>query len=157
MKYFIILLLMLLMTSACSRDIHIRLGDSMNVVNNQQTLIISLNSLSVFQSGNKTAIVIESDGLVQKLVEFSMDRKCCAVYGLTLIKNGDFGCYMGGNINELKEKLGEAHADIGSGFYIPAYITEDGYLICFELEDNVVCEVMKRDLLTNEIVERLSQ
>ena len=39
--------------------------------------------------------------------------------------------------------------------YIPAYITENGYLIYFEVENDVVYEVMKRDLLTDVIVERL--
>ena len=75
-------------------------------------------------------------------------RRC--LYSSILVKY----CRIDG---EQKENLGEAHADIESGFYIPAYITEDGYLICFELEDNVVCEMIKRDLLTNVIVERLSQ
>ena len=60
------------------------------------------------------------------------------------------------NFNELKEKIGQPHVDIGSGFYIPAYITEDAYLICFELENDNIFEVIKRDLLTNKIVDRVS-
>lgn len=60
------------------------------------------------------------------------------------------------SIDELKQKLGEIHADVGSGFYIPAYITEDGFLVCFDLENDIVYEVIKRDILTNMVVERVS-
>lgn len=100
-------------------------------------------------------IVVEKNGEAQKIVEFSSDRKCCTVQGLVLVKDEDINRYLDKSLNELTEKFGEVHADIGSGFYIPAYITENGYLIYFEVENDVVYEVMKRDLLTDVIVERL--
>lgn len=60
------------------------------------------------------------------------------------------------NFNELTEELGQPHVDVGSGFYIPAYVTEDANLVCFELENELVIEVIQLDLFTNKIVDRVS-
>lgn len=156
-KYIIVLLLMIITLSGCQKSANIQMGDSMATINNQHTLFIFLNSLSVFQTNNTYTIVVEENGVAQKIVEFSSDRKCRTVQGLVLMKNEDISQYLDRSLNELKEKFGEVHADIGSGFYVPAYITEDGYLIYFEVENDIVYEVVKRDLLTDEIIERLPQ
>ena len=60
------------------------------------------------------------------------------------------------NFNELTEEIGQPHVDVGSGFYIPAYVTEDVNLVCFELENELVIEVIQLDLFTNKIVDRVS-
>ncbi len=60
------------------------------------------------------------------------------------------------NFNELTEEIGQPHVDVGSGFYIPAYVTEDANLVCFELENELVIEVIQLDLFTNKIVDRVS-
>lgn len=151
-KHIIALLLIAISLAGCKNNFNIRIGDSMAMIYNQQTPFIFLNSLSVFRTNDTYTIVAEKNGVVQKIVKFSSDRKCRAFHGLVLVKNEDINQYLGKNLNELKEKLGEIHADIGSGFYIPAYITENGYLICFEVENNIVYSVTKRDLLTDEIV-----
>ncbi len=129
----------------------------MATVNNQQTPFIFLNSLSVFRTNDTYTVVVEENGAVQKTAEFSSDRKCLTVRGLDLVKDEDINRYLDKSLNELQEKFGEVHADIGSGFYVPAYITENGYLICFEVENDKVYEVVKRDLLTDVIVECLPQ
>lgn len=154
-KIIIVLLLIVLILSGCKNNFNIRAGDSMTMINNQQTPFIFLNSLSVFRTSNTYTIVVEENGVAQKIVEFSSDRKCRAVQGLTLVKNEDVNQYLDKSLHELEDKLGEAHADIGSGFYVPAYITENGYLIYFEVENDKVYEVVKRDLLTDVIVDHL--
>ena len=60
------------------------------------------------------------------------------------------------NFNELTEEIGQPHVDVGSGFYIPACVTEDANLVCFELENELVIEVIQLDLFTNKIVDRVS-
>ncbi len=60
------------------------------------------------------------------------------------------------DFNELTEEIGQPHVDVGSGFYIPAYVTEDANLVCFELENELVIEVIQLDLFTNKIVDRVS-
>ncbi len=156
-KIIITLLLIALTLSGCKNNANIQIGDSMTMINNQQVPFISLNCLSVYRENNVYTIVVEKNGVVQKTVEFSSDRKCRAVQGLVLLKNEDMNQYLDKSLTELKEKFGEVHADIGSGFYIPAYITENGYLIYFSMENDIVYKVMKRDLLTNVVVGRLPQ
>lgn len=156
-KIIIVLLLIVTTLLGCKNNLNIRIGDSMTMINNQQAPFIFLNSLSVFRTNNTYTIVVEKNGVAQKIVEFSSDRKCRTVQGLVLAKNEDVNQYLDKSLNELKEKFGEVHADIGSGFYVPAYITEQGYLIYFEVENDIVYEVIKRDLLTDVIVERLPQ
>lgn len=60
------------------------------------------------------------------------------------------------DFNELTEEIGQPHVDVGSDFYIPAYVTEDANLVCFELENEIVIEVIQLDLFTNKIVDRVS-
>ena len=156
-KIIIVLLLTALTLSGCKNNSNIRIGDSISGINDQQTPFIFLNSLSVFRTNNTYTIVVEKNGMAQKIAEFSSDRKCRTAQGVVLVKDEDINRYLDKSLHELKEKIGEVHADIGSGFYIPAYITENGYLIYFEVENDIVYEVMKLDLLTNVIVERLPQ
>lgn len=90
------------------------------------------------------------------MVEFSSDRKCRRIQGSDLVNNSDISQFLNVDFNELTEKIDQPHVDVGSGFYIPAYITEDANLVCFELENEIVIEVIQRDLFTNKIVDRVS-
>lgn len=156
-KALIIIFIMLFALSGCSQKNKISVGDSMSKTNNNQTPFISLNLLNVFQTNSTYTIVISENGKIQKKVEFSSERKSENLQGLTLVEIENISQYLGKNIDELKAELGEFHADVGSGFYIPSYITKDAYLICFQLENDTVFEVIKRDLLTNSVVEQISK
>lgn len=142
--------------TACSNSRKFEVGESMNNINNQYTAHIAINALSVYEINENYLITIDDDGIIQKLVEFSFDGKCRRIQGFDLMKNGDIHQFLNINFNELTEKIGQPHVDVGSGFYIPAYVTEDANLICFELENEIVIDVIKRDLLTNKIVDRVS-
>ena len=141
--------------SACSNDYKFMVGESMSNINKQYKSYITINTLSAYKINENYLITIDDGDVVQKLVEFSSDRKCHRVQGLDLIKSGDTSQFLNINFNKLTEEIGQPHTDIGSGFYIPAYIMEDAYLVCFELEDETVVEVIRRDLLTNKIVDRV--
>lgn len=156
-KGIVVIILVFLVLSGCAENNGLLIGDSMSNINNLYIPFISLNSLTVFQEDNTYMVVISENGTVQKKAEFSSDRKVCNVQGLTLLKIENLNQYLGKNINELKITLGEFHADVGSGFYIPAYITEDAFLICFQTENDIIFEVIKRDLLSNSVVEQVSE
>ena len=141
--------------SACSSSHKLTVGESISNVNKQYTSFITVNALSVYKINDDYLITIDDGDVIKKLVEFSSDRKCRRVQGLDLIKNDDINEYLNLDFNKLKEKIGEPHVDIGSGFYIPAYITEDANLICFSIENEKVVQVIQRDLLTDKIVARI--
>lgn len=74
---------------------------------------------------------------------------------VSLIENRKIQSLLNLPFDKVKEEFGEPHGDIGQSAYVPAYITKDAYLIYFKLRDNVVVEVVKRDVLTYKIVERV--
>ncbi len=150
-----LLLLVILLFSGCmSNDDYIK-GDKMSEINNKHTPYIALNTLSAYEIDGNYLVVVEDSGIVQKLAEFSSERKCKRVQKIKLIKEVDINQFLNMNVETLKKMLGQPHADIGSGFYIPAYITEDANLISFQIENDIVFEVIKRDLITNKIISQI--
>ena len=62
---------------------------------------------------------------------------------------------IGNALNDVENAFGEYHVDIGSGGFMPSYVTDDGYLITFSVDrdTNVVEHVGKTDLFSGESVE----
>lgn len=156
-KLFVYLIFIATIFSACSNSHKIEVGQSMSDINNKYTAYVTINNLSVYKIGNNYLITIDDGDIIQKLVEFSSNRKCNRIQGFNLLKNDNIDQLLNVNFKELTKKIGQPHLDIGSGFYIPAYITEDANLILFELENGTVIEIVKKDLLTNRIVNRISE
>ena len=100
---------------------------------------------------------MDENGIVKQLVEFSPERECIRTRRIDLIQVEDIKQLAKPNFEQVIEILGQPHGEIGGGFYIPAYLTEDAYLICFHVNDKngVVSSVYKRDVLTAKIVERI--
>lgn len=146
----------MILFSACSSRCEVRTGESMSKINKQYTPYVTINTLSVYKINEDYLIIIDDGDIIQRLVEFTSSRECCRIQGFSLIEIGDIRRFLNVAFNEVTEEIGQPHADIGSGFYIPAYITGDANLICFELENGIVVEVIQRDLLTNRIVDRVS-
>lgn len=146
-----------ILLSACSGGHQFTVGDPVSNINSQYASYISINTLSAYKISENYFVTIDDGDTIQKLAEFSPDRTCRRIQGFDLIKNDDIHQFLSIDFNKLTEELGQPHADVGSGLYIPAYITENAELICFELENEIVVEVIRRDLLTGEIVDRVSR
>lgn len=155
-KVIVFLIFLTMLLSACSDSYKIEAGDSMSKINDRYTPYIYLNALSVYKiKENYLLTIIDSRGSIQKMAEFFPDRKCCRIQGIELIRNDDINQFINVNFNRLIEKFGHPHVDIGSGVYIPAYITEDMHLIFFHVENQTVIRVVKRDLLMNTTVDQV--
>ncbi len=128
----------------------------MSQVNKKHIPYIQMSALSAYVIDKNYWIIINDNDTIQKMVRFSEERKCIQIQNLTLIKSNDIDQFLNMGFEQVKDIIGQPHVDIGSGFYIPSYITEDAYLICFEIENEMIFEVIKRDLFTNEIVERVN-
>ena len=119
----------------------------------QKVLFYSMNALRIYKKGERYLI-----GFPQgKQVEFSPDRECCSIQGFELIENEEnIEKFIGMYLYEVVAQFGNIHVDIGSGLSIPAYITEEAYLISFILgRENVIMGVIKDDLLTREMVNQV--
>lgn len=152
-KILVLLLIIMFLFCGCINDSGWKVGESMSKINKEYVPYISMGMLSGYENENNFWIVIKNGDNIEKLVVFSPERKSLQIQNMNLIECEDINRFLGMNITQLEEIYGSPHADIGNGFYIPAYITKNAYLICLELENNVVFEVIKRDLLTNDVIE----
>lgn len=154
MKKFIVLFVIIVQficLSACAD--YKQLGRS-NHMNDKKEVVLYLNSISVLVENDIYFVVIKQDDKAEKSVTFSKNRKASNIDGLKLQKINDIKEFLGKDMETIETFLGEVHADAGSGFYIPSYITDDGFLVSFLIENNIVYEVIKRDLLSGEVVEK---
>lgn len=155
-KIVVFLLAAAILFSACSGRQKVSVGESISSIHKQYTPYLTINPLSAYEIGGNYWMTIDDGDTVQKLTEFSPDRTCLRTQGLRLIEINDICQLLNVSVDSLTEKLGQPHADIGSGFSVPAYITENADLICFELENGIVVEIILRDLFTGEIVDRVA-
>lgn len=158
MKRIIVLLFfVMILFSSCSNSYHLEEESLMSEINKQSIPYIRMNALSVYVANKDDyLIVIDNNDSIQKSVMFSSERNSLQVEGLILIEDSDITRFVNMRFDKVKEIIGQPHCDIGSGFYIPAYITKGAYLICFGIANETVFEVIKRDLFTNEIVEHIN-
>lgn len=81
-------------------------------------------------------ITLGDQWVVSGSAEFTPERKSYNAQGIEpLEERDDWERFLGMTVNEVEAELGEFHADIGSSSYMPSYVLNDGYLVCF---DNVV-------------------
>ncbi len=155
-KIVVFLLAAAILFSACSGRHKVSVWESISSIHKQYTPYLTINTLSAYKIGGNYWMTLDDGNTVQKLAEFSPDRTCLRTQGLRLIEINDICQLLNVSVDSLTEKLGQPHADIGSGFSVPAYITENADLMCFELENGIVVEVIQRDLFTGEIIDRVA-
>lgn len=90
-----------------------------------------------------------------KGISFSADREVRNATDLDVISIYNIQDYIGHSLSDIENEFGKPQIDIGSGQSMPSYITEDGYLISFSVDNytNVICHVGKTDLFTGESIE----
>lgn len=93
-------------------------------------------------------ITVSDVGVAKKTVHFSSCGEVLKTKGIKLLNIEDPQDFVGMEWSDIVAQYGEPHADVGSGFYIPSYITENAFLITFQLDDDdVVREVYIEDLI----------
>ena len=144
-----IILLILLFLSGCNRII------TTADISGDKKCLYSVPTLSVYQNDSHVYIVItDNEGVGIVRAAFLPTRVVDATYNLDLIENLSGESFIGLNQSEIVEEYGEFHTDIGSGFFAPAYITEDAYLIVLGLDGDCVDIVTKYDLIDGSVIER---
>lgn len=104
----------------------------------------TLGSLTVFKTDD--GILVELHFPESATVQFRSDRSCIDNGGLKLIDNDELQTFLGKEL----QSIGDCHVELGNGFLIPSYITTDGYLISFYVnEDDIIYSAIKKDLFTN--------
>lgn len=107
-----------------------------------------LATLTAQKEQDRYIIQISQVGEKEKYIYFSDEREILKAKGVEPLKKEDIQIYVAKKFTDVVAQYGEPHADIGSGFYIPAYITEDAYLISIQVDsDGIISRVAKEDLL----------
>jgi len=115
----------------------------------------SLEGLYVFAVDDAYVVAIpKSGGKIESAAHFSADRSAIQTENLKLIEDGSFEQYKGVSEEALKDALGAFHADVASGFFAPAYVTDNAYLWVFYIDGETVGVIEKYDIISGEKVER---
>lgn len=116
-------------------------------------LLYERSGLSTYKVNENFRVCIRQNDFSVGEVEFSSNRAVVHVKSIKLIPSDSKPSFVNKSLATIEEMFGPPHVDVGSGFYIPAYITEDAYLISVYLtEEDMVYQTVVRDLLTNEVV-----
>lgn len=93
---------------------------------------LHLPTLTAQKEQDRYFVRISQSGEKEKTISFSEDRKVLKAKGVEPLNGKNIQIFAGMDLTEVVARYGNPHADIGSGFSIPAYITDDAYLLCFQ-------------------------
>lgn len=109
-------------------------------------------SIRVFQSNNGYTAYFLEEKRIAGSMSFSKDRQLLRNWNLEAINTDDAPDFLGKSLDEIVQNYGQPHADIGSGFFYPAYVSKNAQLIVLSIDNNAVYKVAVRDLITNSLV-----
>ena len=105
-------------------------------------------SLNAKEKTGEYIITVSTMGEKEKVVYFSHERKVLKAKDIEPLRTENWQSLVGKSMTDIIEQYGVPHADAGSGFYIPSYVTENAYLILICLDkDEIVSEIIVEDLL----------
>lgn len=150
---FIFMILGVCFMSGCSANKfdNIEIGDSTSsVIDFYGEPYIKLNTINIYKDEEQFVGVVSDFKEVLGVVLFTADRKLLYSEGLKPIACDDkMEQFIGKSIDEIEEEFGEIHCDIGSGFFIPAYITDHATILIFQIENEFVINASSIDIVTN--------
>lgn len=101
-------------------------------------------------------VIFGLDARVEKIADFFPGSGVWNEQGFSPVHIDDPLLYIGMTEMELAEELGDIHVSAGLTLYLPGYITDDGYLICFYLVNGRVKSIAYRDLISNQEIKTYS-
>ena len=111
--------------------------------------------IAVYRKDGLYVVTVEDTQKALKGIMFSPDRQVIRTYGIEPVEISDISPYLEKTWEELENDYGTFHMDIGSGLYLPSYITTEGYLVTFSFNRSggTNTHVGKMDLFTGDSVE----
>ena len=104
--------------------------------------------ISVYQTGTSYLVLTEYRGKATGMLEFTDERTLVKHEEILPPEITDIRILLGKTLEDVECEYGNYHVNTGSGFFIPSYITMDGYLVKMWIEDGVVAHVSKIDLFS---------
>ena len=161
MKKLIVLILIMGMCFmfGCSKNefSKIKIGESMDKARDVfKSSHIDLNAAKIFIDEKSFVVVVEKNQGISGIVVFSPDGKVLHSEKITPINDENIRQFCGKSVEELEKQYGRFHCDIGSGFYIPAYITNHATIVFFEIGNGIIERISSIDIITKKTMELCS-
>lgn len=109
-------------------------------------------SIRVFQNDNGFTVYFLEETHISGSMRFSEDLQLLRNWNLEAINAEDAPGFLGKRLDEIVKNYGQPHADIGSGFFYPAYVSKNAQLIVLFIDENNVYKVVVKDLITNTLL-----
>ena len=113
-------------------------------------------TLYVYKTNDGYKIYRYDNNHLSGTVRLDSDGSILRTWKTKLVQIDDPASLIGQSLTDITAQYGPPHTDIGSGFYIPAYITEDAQLIALHEDgENNIFLIIIRDLCTNTVVDKI--
>ena len=148
----VVVLWCILLLPGCSAKAQL---EKFQTIHEQEQPVYNAYPVKVFCVDQIYAVVILSNDNVAKGAEFSIDRSALTTMGIDLISIDNIRNYLGMTLDNVVSDFGRYHVDVGSGGFMPSYLTTDGFMIVFSVnrDSQAVERVAKMDLFTGESIE----
>lgn len=144
----ILLIVSLISLAGCERSSFHSYEDMLD-----ETPFFECNPVYVYNINDVYSVVIIGNGNVSSAVSFSAKRELLDTFNIDISSIDSIAKYLGASLADLQNELGAYHTDIGSGLFMPTYISADGYLVCFTIIDGFVMYAGRTDLLSGDATE----
>jgi len=155
MKSYLMFILIIFLGGSCMFDCSndelskIKIGESVLAAKEVYgSSFIDLNTVNVFKDENKYVITISDFQNVLAIAIFGSDGKLLCSKGVEPIDDKNIEQFLGKSVADLENQFGKIHCDTGSGFYIPAYITDHATIVTLHVENDIVVNISSIDILT---------
>ena len=127
-----------------------RVANMINDLREHTSPYFSLGALFCYKEDGNTIIVFEDEAYLLHAAVFSGERKMRQSINLEVIADHDFSHIIGSRKEDMIKLLGAPLLDIGSGFEIQSYLTNNAVLVGFWIEDGMVAAYAEWDLFAGE-------
>ena len=113
-------------------------------------------TLYVYKTNDGYKVYRYDNNHLSGTVRLDSDGSILRTWKTKLVQIDDPASLIGQSLTDITAQYGPPHTDIGSGFYIPAYITEDAQLIALHEDgENNIFMIIVLDLCTNTVVDKI--
>jgi len=111
--------------------------------------VLQLNSLCTYKTIDGFIIKCQTSNGKSESIFFSDNRTLISNTPFVLKQYNDYGGCIGNKFSDIKQMFGSHYIHIGSGLFLPSYITDNGILISFVIQDGYITDFFTTDLLAN--------
>ena len=143
--HFICVVLLFLVFSTiltgCKRNNDIKIGTNIFELNKKYKPIFSHGVIYAYELENTYIVIIAKDNKVDKYAVFNTHWELQFTEGLQPVEGSNLEESVGMTLSDVTLKYGPYHADIGSGFYMPTYLLNEGYIAILDVEMDIVTHI----------------